>query len=72
MGRPAWPETDRCSSARRGCLEEEDAWRVRVTVYDAQRPHLVSSPESPSLDLMSVPVAMATPPPHDGYLRQQR
>ncbi|KAM7293971.1 uncharacterized protein ISCGN_023523 [Ixodes scapularis] len=54
-----------------GCLEEEDAWRVRVTVYDAQRPHLVSSPESPSLDLMSVPVAMATPPPHDGYLRQQ-
>ncbi|KAG0428546.1 hypothetical protein HPB47_024469 [Ixodes persulcatus] len=55
----------------RGCLEEEDAWRVRVTVYDAQRPHLVSSPESPSLDLMSVPVAMATPPPHDVYLRQQ-
>lgn len=54
-----------------GCLEEEDAWRVRVTVYDAQRPHLVSSPESPSLDLMSVPVSMASPPPPPLAARQQ-
>ncbi|KAH6922793.1 hypothetical protein HPB50_019084 [Hyalomma asiaticum] len=57
---------------RRG--EEEEAWRVRVTLYEAQRPHLVSTPESPvgpdQLPLLAHSAAnMASQP--DGYVRQQ-
>ncbi|KAH8032573.1 hypothetical protein HPB51_026026 [Rhipicephalus microplus] len=58
--------------SRRG--EEEEAWRVRVTLYEAQRPHLVSTPESPvgpdQLPLLAHSAAsMASQP--DGYVRQQ-
>ncbi|XP_037272933.2 uncharacterized protein LOC119164834 [Rhipicephalus microplus] len=54
--------------------EEEEAWRVRVTLYEAQRPHLVSTPESPvgpdQLPLLAHSAAsMASQP--DGYVRQQ-
>lgn len=56
--------------------EAEEAWRVRVTLYEAQRPHLVSTPESPSghpdqLPLY-LPADMATDAANNAaYLRQQ-
>uniref|UniRef100_A0A023G6Z1 Uncharacterized protein n=1 Tax=Amblyomma triste TaxID=251400 RepID=A0A023G6Z1_AMBTT len=55
--------------------EEEEAWRVRVTLYEAQRPHLVSTPESPTgpdqLPLLASSMTMANHHEPDGYVRQQ-